>query len=80
LTISSECVTLIIERKDNKMYTTHRFAELANEIMIGNEDRFDQIAAIKKVISASDQKLLATDRETIEDILNILYTDMGYKG
>ena len=62
------------------MYTTHRFAELANEIMIGNEDRFDQIAAIKKVINESGYSLFATDRETIDNILNILYTDMGYKG
>ena len=68
------------EKRDTQMNTTHGFAELANEIMIGNEDRFDQIASIKKVISASNQKLLATDRETIDAVLDILYTDMGYKG
>ena len=66
-------------KKDSKMFTYNQFAAQVAATLKGNEDRYDQIAAIKKVINESGQKLLATDRETIDNILDILYTEMGYK-
>lgn len=46
-------------------------------------DTYAQIHAIKQVILASDMNeearaLFATDRETIDDILDILYTEYGF--
>ena len=66
-------------KKDSKMFTHNQLAAQVAATLKGNEDRYDQIAAIKKVINESGQKLLATDRETIDNILDILYTEMGYK-
>tara|TARA_B100001094_G_scaffold332587_1_gene405334 strand:- start:3003 stop:3188 length:186 start_codon:yes stop_codon:yes gene_type:complete len=60
------------------MFTNNQFATQVAATLKGYEDRYDQIVAIKKVISESEQKLLATDRETIDSILDILY-NMGYK-
>ena len=60
------------------MFTYNQFATQVAATLKGNEDRYDQIAVIKKVISESEQKRLATDRETIDNILDILY-NMGYK-
>ena len=65
-------------KKDSKMFTYNQFATQVAATLKGNEDRYDQIAVIKKVISESEQKRLATDRETIDNILDILY-NMGYK-
>lgn len=62
------------------MFTNNQFATQVAAILKGNEDRYDQIAAVKKVIGESEQKLLATDRETIDNILDILYTKMGWTG
>jgi len=43
-------------------------------------DRYTQIFAIKAALKQLDRELYATDRETIDAVLDILYTDMGYKG
>ena len=66
-------------KKDSKMFTYNQFATQVAATLKGNEDRYDQIVAIKKVINESGYSLLATDRETIDNILDILYTEMGYK-
>lgn len=36
-------------------------------------DRYDQIWAIKQELKANGSEILATDRETIDDILDILF-------
>jgi len=61
------------------MFANYQFATQVAATLKGSEDRYDQIAAIKKVINESEQNLLATDRETIDSILDILYYEMGYK-
>ena len=61
------------------MFTYNQFAAQVAATLKGNEDRYDQIAAIKKVINESGYSLFATDRETIDSILDILYYEMGYK-
>tara|TARA_B110000211_G_scaffold65863_1_gene75913 strand:+ start:34 stop:342 length:309 start_codon:yes stop_codon:yes gene_type:complete len=66
-------------KKDSKMFTYNQFAAQVAATLKGNEDRYDQIAAIKKVINESGYSLFATDRETIDSILDILYYEMGYK-
>ena len=65
-------------KKDSKMFTYNQIATQVAATLKGYEDRYDQIAAIKKVLSESEHKLLVTDRETIDNILDILY-NMGYK-
>lgn len=65
-------------KKDSKMFTYNQIATQVAATLKGYEDRYDQIAAIKKVLSESEHKRLVTDRETIDNILDILY-NMGYK-
>lgn len=43
------------------------------------EDRYDQIWAIKQELIANDSEILATDRETIDDILDILFNEYGFE-
>ena len=45
----------------------------------GTEDRYEQIWAIKQELIANGSELLATDRETIDDILDILFNEYGFK-
>jgi hypothetical protein len=45
---------------------------IANQIPTGL-DRYDQIFAAKKLILASDSPLLATCRETLEEIEEIIF-------
>ena len=41
-------------------------------------DRYDQIWAIKQELIKSDLEIFATDRETIDDILDILFTEFNF--
>ena len=41
-------------------------------------DRYDQIWAIKQKLMEADLEILATDRETIDSILDILYDEYGF--
>ena len=41
-------------------------------------DRYDQIFAIKNHLKAEGLELFVTDRETIDDILDILYDEYGF--
>lgn len=45
----------------------------------GTEDRYDQIYAIKQELIANGSDILATDRETIDDILDILFDEYGFR-
>ena len=75
---SAYIIDMNTAKKDSKMFTYNQFATQVAATLKGYEDRYDQIVAIKKVINESGYSLLATDRETIDNILDILYT-MGYK-
>ena len=43
-------------------------------------DRYDQIWAIKQELIANGSEILATDRETIDEVLDILYHDYAFCG
>ena len=43
-------------------------------------DRYDQIWAIKQELLALKLDVLATDRETIDDTLDVLFSEYGFKG
>ena len=59
------------------LYSPVKIAEkVSNKLNFKTADRYDQIAAIKKEILAIGtvpNTLLATDREFIDDTLDILY-------
>lgn len=75
---SAYIIDMNTAKKDSKMFTYNQIATQVAATLKGYEDRYDQIAAIKKVLSESEHKRLVTDRETIDNILDILY-NMGYK-
>tara|TARA_R110000823_G_scaffold279274_1_gene397575 strand:+ start:84 stop:275 length:192 start_codon:yes stop_codon:yes gene_type:complete len=43
-------------------------------------DRYEQIWAIKAALIAHDRELWATDRETIDAVLDIMFDEYGFKG
>lgn len=43
-------------------------------------DRYEQIWAIKSALLAHGYELLATDRETIDTTLDVLFEEYGFKG
>ena len=45
-----------------------------------NSDRYEQIWAIKSALLAHGHQLLATDRETIDEVLDILFDEYGFRG
>jgi len=46
----------------------------------GSADRYDQIFAIKAALTAQDLELYATDRETIDAVLDILFDEYSFRG
>lgn len=62
------------------MLTTKQFARKVALKINSTADRYKQIATIQQVILATDQAILATDRETIDEILDILYYDYAFCG
>ena len=51
---------------------------IAHKFPERNIDRYDQIWEIKKALLEEDLEILATDRETIDDILDILFTEFNF--
>lgn len=51
---------------------------VAGTIDKATSDRYDQIWAIKQALLASDNDILATDRETIDATLDILFEEYGF--
>ena len=43
-------------------------------------DRYEQIWAIKSALLANGYELLATDRETIDGVLDVLFEEYGFQG
>lgn len=58
---------------------THRIAFQVAQTLQKSADRYDQIWAIKEIL-LKDEPILATDRETIDDILDILFEKYQFKG
>ena len=61
------------------MFTIREFAHKVAQVTPKDADRYDQIAVIKRQLRDSGFKLLSTDRETIDSILDVLYNEYGYE-
>ena len=57
-----------------------QIAQRISQTLPHTADRYDQIWAIKQALLAADKEVLATDRETIDDILDILFDEYGFEG
>lgn len=65
-----------------KLKSAKDFAEIVAKRLDNQKSkihRYDQIAAIKSEINKTPQKMLATDREFIDDILDILYDKYNFR-
>ena len=61
------------------MIRLHQIAQtIAQQFPERSLDRYDQIWEIKKALIASGSEILATDRETIDSILDILFTEFSF--
>jgi len=62
------------------MTTLRQIAQNVAKVTPKDADRYDQIWAIKQELIARGNRLLATDRETIDSILDILFDEYAYNG
>ena len=62
------------------MLILEKIAQKVAEVAPKDADRYDQIWAIKQELIATGHSLFATDRETIDDILDILFDEYGFDG
>jgi len=53
---------------------------VAGTLNKSDSDRYEQIWAIKSALLAHGHQLLATDRETIDEVLDILFDEYGFNG
>ena len=61
------------------MITRKEIAHQVAQVAPMTADRYDQIAVIKRQLRDKGYKLLSTDRETIDGILDILFYEYGYQ-
>ena len=61
------------------MLTPKQFAILVAGAIPKHSDRYTQIFHIKRIINLTPQKKLSTDRETIDEILDILFKEHGFQ-
>jgi len=62
------------------MLVIKQIAEQVSLELATTADRYTQIAAIKRELIAAGNEIFATDRETIDDILDILFYEYGFQG
>jgi len=62
------------------MYTLNEFAHMVSLSLDKSLDRYKQIHKIKQIINKTSQKSLSNDRDTIDEILNILYEKYNFRG
>lgn len=62
------------------MITLRNIAHQVAQTTEKTADRYDQIWAIKTALIANGSELLATDRETIDSILDILFHEYDFMG
>lgn len=60
------------------MLNIHTIAKQVAQTTSTQADRYDQIWAIKEIL-LKDAPILATDRETIDSTLDILFEEYGFK-
>ena len=60
------------------MLNIHTIAKQVAQTTSREADRYDQIWAIKEIL-LKDAPILATDRETIDSTLDILFEEYGFK-
>ena len=60
------------------MPTLRQIAHKVAQVTPKDADRYDQIFAIKQELIATGNDILATDRETIDEILDILFDEYSY--
>jgi len=60
------------------MTIIQKTARIVNNTLPKNSDRYDQIWAIKQELVKQDNEILATDRETIDATLDILFEKYGF--
>ena len=55
-------------------------AKFVNNNLPKDADRYEQIWAIKSALLAHGHEILATDRETIDETLDVLFNEYGFQG
>ena len=60
------------------MFTIREFAHKVAQVTPKDADRYAQIASIQQQLRHNGFKLLSTDRETIDSILDILYEEYSF--
>ena len=53
---------------------------VAGTLNPADSDRYEQIWAIKSALLAHGHEILATDRETIDATLDVLFEEYGFSG
>ena len=53
---------------------------VAGTLNKNDSDRYEQIWAIKSALLANGYQALATDRETIDGVLDVLFEEYGFQG
>ena len=61
------------------MLRLRRIAQKISNTTPRDADRYNQIYAIKQELIANGSDILATDRETIDNILDILFNEYGFR-
>jgi len=61
------------------MLNTHTIAHTVSQTLNTTADRYTQIFAIKKALINEGLDIFATDRETIDGILDILYSEYKFQ-
>jgi len=61
------------------MITRYEIAKMVSTNTPLSADRYSQISAIKHCLNANSMELWSTDREFIDDVLDILFDAFGYQ-
>jgi hypothetical protein len=68
-----------VELEEANLMSKADFAKMVAKTTPKTADRYDQNSAVKSAILTTPQKKLATDREFIDSVLDILYNKYGFK-
>lgn len=62
------------------MTFTQQLAKQVVGTLSKDADRYTQIHTIREILIATGREFLSTDRETIDDTLDVLFKEYGFKG
>ena len=62
------------------MTLVQKIAKFVSNNLDHASDRYEQIWAIKAALLAHGHEILATDRETIDAVLDIMFDEYGFRG